>query len=178
MTGAVRDQSQGVLETDGLQPANGLTGAGVTIDVISECFNRLGGAADVVNCELLAGRVNINQEGGPGGPDEGRVMAQIVDDLAPGGTIAFTLALRGHTAFAQSINELADRASLTLAPGRAVPITLDGDNSFYSAADNTSRNGILLGGALRDAASPARGPGSPPTCCMAISPSAWRCRRP
>jgi hypothetical protein len=132
----------------------------------------------VANGERPAGGVNVNQEGAPGGSDERRAIAQIVHDLAPGGNIAFALALRGHTAYAQSINELADPASLKLAQVQAVTITLERDNPFYNAADDTSNNAILLGGGLHKAASPAWGPGSPSRWGVAISPSAWRYRRP
>ena len=50
---------------------NGLTGAGVTVGVLSDSFNNLGGYATDVSTGDLPANVNIIQEG-TGGEDEGR----------------------------------------------------------------------------------------------------------
>ncbi|HLJ97224.1 MAG TPA: S8 family serine peptidase [Gemmataceae bacterium] len=124
LTSAVYDQGQAVLETDRLQAANGLTGAGLNVGVLSDSFNIKGGAAtDVAQGDLPAGGVNVLQEGPNTGTDEGRAMAQIVHHLAPGSGIAFASADFGQTAFAQSIQDLANPTK-----GNAKVIT---DDVFY-----------------------------------------------
>jgi hypothetical protein len=70
----------------------GVNGAGITVGVLSDSFNCLGGAAsDVTTGDLSA--VNVIQEisscsGPSGGDDEGRAMLQIVHDVAPGANLA------------------------------------------------------------------------------------------
>ena len=60
-----------------------------------------------------------------GGADEGRAMAQIVHDLAPGADLAFATAFTGETAFAEQHRRLAKPA----AGGRAKVIV--DDVSYY-----------------------------------------------
>ncbi|MFN8128411.1 MAG: S8 family serine peptidase [Candidatus Nanopelagicales bacterium] len=90
-------------------------GTGVTVGVMSDSYDRLGGAVtDVTNGEL-PGTTNPcghttpvgNLAEGPSGADEGRAMAQIVHDVAPGAKILFANAFSGEPAFAQSIRDLA-----------------------------------------------------------------------
>lgn len=93
-----------------------VTGRDITIGVLSDSYNVLGGAnTDVANGELPgAGNPCGNTdavgnlvEGDGGGIDEGRAMAQIVHDAAPGAKILFASAFFGDLAFAQSIRDLA-----------------------------------------------------------------------
>lgn len=91
-------------------------GSGVTVGVLSDSYNRLAGAAtDVSNGELPGvtnpcghpTAVGNLVEGPIGSADEGRAMAQIVHDVAPGARILFASAFNGESAFAQSIRDLA-----------------------------------------------------------------------
>lgn len=93
-----------------------VTGRGVTVGVLSDTYNQLGGAAaDVSNGELPgAGNpcghttaVGNLEEGPVDGGDEGRAMAQIIHDVAPDAKILFASAFNGEGAFAQSIRNLA-----------------------------------------------------------------------
>jgi subtilisin family serine protease len=94
----------------------GYTGTGVTVGVLSDSFACdppafVPGAPtstadeDASNGELPAG-VNILQDACPGGSDEGRAMAQIVHDVAPGAEIAFHTAFESEFEFAEGIIEL------------------------------------------------------------------------
>jgi hypothetical protein len=72
----------------------GLDGSGVTIGIISDSFDRLGGAAtDIMSGDLPVGTVAdlIVQEGNSVAfpTDEGRAMMQIIHDIAPGATLLF-----------------------------------------------------------------------------------------
>ena len=93
-----------------------VTGRDITVGVLSDSYNFLGGAnTDVANGELPgAGNPCGNTtavgnlvEGDTGSIDEGRAMAQIVHDVAPGAKILFASAFLGDLAFAQSIRDLA-----------------------------------------------------------------------
>jgi hypothetical protein len=104
-----------------------LDGSGVIVGVLSDSFGQATEAADgsgpvattksedVANGDLpgfantCAGQqtpVEILSDTEGAGDDEGRAMAQIVHDLAPGADLAFATAFAGETAFAESIEEL------------------------------------------------------------------------
>lgn len=96
--------------------AFGIDGSGVTVGVLSDSFDKLGGAAkDVANGELPGaanpcGRNNavnvIAESQEQTGTDEGRAMLQVVHDLAPGAKLSFATATGGVFAFADSIRAL------------------------------------------------------------------------
>jgi T5SS/PEP-CTERM-associated repeat protein len=67
---------------------NEISGAGVTIGIISDSFNFLGGASADIAAGALTQTVDVIGPDGKG-EDEGRAMAQIIDDIAPGSTIDF-----------------------------------------------------------------------------------------
>ncbi|WP_165247812.1 S8 family peptidase [Paludisphaera soli] len=108
--GAVTSQADFVLEADRVRNTApvGLTGAGVKVGVLSDSFNQRGGyAAGVASGDLPAGVVNL-LEGPAGSSDEGRAMAELVHDLAPGSPLAFASAFYGQGAFGDLIRALAD----------------------------------------------------------------------
>ncbi len=106
-----------------------LDGSGVTVGVLSDSFNQATEAADgsgspiatrqrqdVANgdlpgkantCEGEHTPVEILDDSESEGEDEGRAMAQIVHDLAPGADLAFATAFTGEAAFAENIEALA-----------------------------------------------------------------------
>ena len=92
-----------------------VNGAGVKVGILSDSFNALGGAPfDVANGELpgaanpcgFRSAVQVLED--HDGTDEGRAMAQIVHDLAPGATLAFRTAFNGQQDFANGIRALRD----------------------------------------------------------------------
>jgi hypothetical protein len=158
-------------------------GSGVTVGVLSDSFNQAEFAdtheTEDVNSGDLPGSGNTcpgqatpvdtaldNYEPGPeepAGEDEGRAMAQIVHDLAPGAQISFATAFTGLTAFAGNVEALAAGGAQVIADdvsyfeepffqegpvGIAVSnVTAGGVNYFSSAGNNN-----LIGGG-RDIAS-------------------------
>jgi len=89
-------------------------GRGVTVGVLSDSYDSLhGAAADVANAELPGTAnpcgdiqpVKVVQDDGV--TDEGRAMAQIVHDLAPGARIDFATGHGGPEQFAANIRRLA-----------------------------------------------------------------------
>jgi hypothetical protein len=92
-------------------------GKGVKIGILSDSYNNLGGAeTGELNGELPGPKnpynykkqVTVLSDMDSGGIDEGRAMAEIVHDVAPGAEIAFHTADFGQAAFAQGIVNLAD----------------------------------------------------------------------
>lgn len=95
-----------------------LDGSGVTVGVMSDSYDNLGGASTGISSSDLPG--TGNQEGrmtpvnvvkdSTGGKtnDEGRVMLEIIHDLAPGAKLAFHTALGGQASMVQGIRDLAD----------------------------------------------------------------------
>ncbi len=153
-------------------------GSGVTVGILSDSFNGASKAADgsghaiatkqaddvasgdlpgTANpCAQLTPVAKLDDTDASGG-DEGRAMAQIVHDLAPGADLAFATAFTSETAFAANIEKLAaplpagagaaviaDDVSYPTEPffqegvvGNAVrKVTEDGASYFSSAANN------------------------------------------
>jgi hypothetical protein len=98
----------------------GLNGTGLNIGILSDGFNTIatfgvtpGGIVDDVTYEddiasgdLPAG-VEILQEANFPTTDEGRAMAQLIYDVAPGAKLFFHTAFLGQEDFASGIEELA-----------------------------------------------------------------------
>lgn len=159
-------------------------GTGVTVGLLSDSFDRASEAADesgavathetedaeagdlpgVGNtCTGQETPVNVLDDSEPEGEDEGRAMAQIVHDLAPGANLAFATAFTSETAFAENI-ELLAKPTLEGGAGAKViaddvtypeepffqegpvgvavsKVTGDGVSYFSSAANNNLING-------------------------------------
>jgi subtilase family protein len=124
-TGAVVSEGDTQLNATGARAAFGVDGSGVTVGILSDSFDQDPGAAT-----HAAGDIATGDLPGPGNPcghpnpvgllesfvpkkpgevpgDEGRAMAQIVHDLAPGSSLAFASAFNGEPAFAAAIRRLA-----------------------------------------------------------------------
>ena len=102
-------------------------GSGVTVGILSDSFDKATEAADEsgpiethaaedVESGDLPGatnpcgetsNVNVLDDPDSQGEDEGRAMAQIVHDLAPGANLAFATAFTSETAFAENVELLA-----------------------------------------------------------------------
>ncbi|MEL6332389.1 MAG: S8 family serine peptidase [Cyanobacteria bacterium J06626_26] len=105
--GITRNQGTVALRADVAQAEFNVTGAGVTVGVLSDSFDNLGGAA----ADRLSGdlpEVNVLQDLPGGGSDEGRAMLQLIADIAPDADLAFHTAFLGQAGFAQGILNLAE----------------------------------------------------------------------
>jgi len=90
--GNVEGEASKALGADVARTTYGIDGSGVTIGVLSDSYNALGGApADVASGDLPAG-INVLEDLA-NNADEGRAMMQLAYDVAPGTKFAF------HTAF-------------------------------------------------------------------------------
>ena len=118
--GSVRSEGDAQLNAPQARAALGIDGSGVTVGILSDSFDRDGGAAthaagDVAGGDLpgpgspcgSTAAVGVLDDSESGGADEGRAMAQIVHDLAPGAAIDFASAFGGQVQFAANIRALA-----------------------------------------------------------------------
>lgn len=111
--GPTIDQALPALEADRALNTTppGYDGTGVRIGILSDSFNA-GGAATLpatVNGDLPTS-VQVLLEGPAGSPNEGRAMAELIHDVAPGASLTFASAVYGQASFAQQIRNLANPA--------------------------------------------------------------------
>lgn len=139
----------------------GLDGAGVKVGILSDSYDRRGGAAAGIASGNLPGPGNPCGHGTPvqvlqelsssGGNDEGRGMAEIVHDLAPEATLLYASAMNGELAFANNIRLLANAGAKVIVDdvgyydepmyqdgdvGKAVADVTASGVTYYSAAGN------------------------------------------
>jgi subtilisin family serine protease len=94
----------------------GVNGKGVKVGIISDSYNSFGGAGDGMTFGELPGIYNpfnlksntevLQDLDDNSGSDEGRAMAEIVHDIAPGAQLAFHTGALGAANFAQGIQRL------------------------------------------------------------------------
>ena len=86
----------------------GVDGTGVTVGVLSDSYDCLGGAgADIASGDLPAAGVAVLDDRACPGSDEGRAMMQLIHDVAPGAALSFHTAFLGLANFANGILDLA-----------------------------------------------------------------------
>lgn len=111
--GLTTSQADVAMRADVARSSFGVDGTGVTVGVLSDSFDYLGGAAaDVASGDLPSG-INVlkdlPRDGSAGdGIDEGRAMMQLIHDVAPGADLAFHTAFLGQADFANGIIALAN----------------------------------------------------------------------
>lgn len=128
-----------------------VNGKGVKIGILSDSYNSLGTAGAGVSGGELPGPGNpLNYrksvevlEDFEGGTDEGRAMAEIIHDVAPGAALAFTTAQNGQAAFAKGIENLASAGCKVITDDViyfAEPFYQDG--IIAQAVDKVKRKGV------------------------------------
>lgn len=110
--GRVTSQGDRAMRADIARSQFGVNGAGQKVGILSDSYNFRGGAPAGVASDDLPQNVQILDDFVE--PlyrtlveDEGRAMAEIVHDVAPGSAIAFNTAFRGEPGFANGILNLA-----------------------------------------------------------------------
>ena len=154
---SVRTQGDQAQRSDLLRSSFSLIGVGVTVGVLSDSYNCLGGAASDSQSSDLPLGVQVLQETPSctmAGTDEGRAMLQIVHDIAPGASLAFATAEGGQATFANNIVALfnsgakviTDDVGYFLEPffqdgiiAQAVDFVVAGGAAYFSAAGNDAR---------------------------------------
>lgn len=112
--GSVTSQGDIALRAVDARPTYSVDGSGVTVGVLSDSYDTLGGAAaDIISGDLPpSGVVVLGGESPYCGTlifciDEGRAMLQIIHDIAPGAALLFHTGLEGKAGYANAINALA-----------------------------------------------------------------------
>jgi hypothetical protein len=105
--GSVTSQGDKAQRSDIARATYSVNGTGITVGVLSDSYDNLGGAAGDVTTGDLPSGVIVLEDLPSGGSDEGRAMMQIVHDVAPGATLAFNTAFNGQAGFANGIVNLA-----------------------------------------------------------------------
>ena len=107
--GSATSQADFVQEAERVRASlpTGHDGTDVKVGVLSDSYNYLGGANSDVDSGDLPAVVNVLEDLGSGGSDEGRAMLQLIHDLAPGADLSFATAFTGQNGFADNIRALA-----------------------------------------------------------------------
>ncbi len=141
--GDVTTQADASLLADDVRSQFNLDGAGVSIGVLSDSFDSLGGYADDIASGDLPALVNVLEDI-MDGSDEGRAMLQIIHDIAPGAELLFHTAFLGIANFAQGILDLADAGADIIVDDVfyfAEPFFQDG--IIAQAVDTVTAQGVL-----------------------------------
>jgi Hint domain/Subtilase family len=142
--GALAMHADVVHQMDAPGTATPITGVGVKIGIISDSYNINGGAAtDVANGYLPASGVTVLGEGPAGGTDEGRAMAELIYQTAPGASLYFDSTGDDDASFAASVHALQTAGCTVIVDD----IDL-GDEPFFqlgSAAENAISSAITAG---------------------------------
>jgi len=158
--GQVTSQGDPAMDSDDARAEFGVDGTGVSIGVLSDSFNNEDGLVDDVASGDLPSGIQILQDLSPNsgqfpGSDEGRGMAQLIHDVAPGAEILFHTAFLGQANFAQGILDLAEAgaelivddvfyfAEPMFADGiiaQAVDAVVAAGATYFSSAGNSSRD--------------------------------------
>lgn len=166
LVGPAKSQGDVSLRADVARADFGVDGGGITVGLLSDSFACnppafVPGAPtstadeDVSNGELPAG-VNVLSEGPcPDGTDEGRGMAQLVHDVAPGAAMAFHTAFNSELDFAEGIQRLQAAGARVIVDdvryyaepffsdgmiAQAVDIVVGKNAAYFSSAGNSARD--------------------------------------
>ena len=159
--GLVTSQGDVSLGADRVRTNSAVTGVGSKVGVLSDSYGSIpGGPAAGVASGDLPNDVEVLEDAGVGFSDEGRAMAEIVHDVAPGAKIAFNTAFLGQASFANGILRLADRGCNIIVDdvfyfaepffqdgiiAQAVDRVVDRNVSYFSAAGNSARRSYESG---------------------------------
>ncbi len=146
-TGSVTSQDVVALNVDDVFEEFGVDGSGITVGVMSDSFDFFGGgeAAGIASGDLPAEGTLIIEEGVPLSAigDEGRAMAELIFDIAPGVSMQFATAVFGQAGFANNILALADAGSDIIVDDISVfadPMYADG--IIAQAIDQVAADGV------------------------------------
>lgn len=140
--GAVDNQADQAMLTDVIKDRFGINGTGKKIGILSDSYNTLAGEAAGIASGDLPGPGNPNGFTTPienlseftgTGIDEGRAMAELVHDIAPGAELAFHSAFNGLAGFANGIVALRDAGCQIIV-----------DDVIYFAEGMYQNGGILI----------------------------------
>lgn len=153
--GLVTSQADRALGAETARSRLDVDGSGEKICALSDSYDNLGGESDDVSSGDLPAGVDVLDDLGQDGSDEGRAMLQLIHDLAPGADLGFHTAFNGYADFASGIRELAGAGCTVIVDDIgyfAEPFYQDGlvsqaiddvvadGATYFSSAGNSGRN--------------------------------------
>jgi len=156
--GFAENKGETGMYADVIKKQENLDGASISIGVLSDSYNCVGGAEEDIATGDLPSDVNVIKEysfcAEDPRPDEGRAMMQLIHDIAPAAKLMFYTAWESPADFAQGIIGLADNGAdiivddigyLTMPMFQEGPIAQAVNEvtargvTYFSAAGNSSR---------------------------------------
>lgn len=132
--GSVVSQGDHAMGTDAARATYGFDGTGITVGILSGSFDTLGEEdADKASGDLPQDTQILPGQNG-NGDDEGRAMAQIVHDIAPGASILFATAQGGLQTFADNIVKLASAGAKVIVDDYFYNVETSYQNSVVAQA--------------------------------------------
>ncbi len=160
--GSVVSQGDAAQGTDIARAICGLNGANTLVGILSDSYDALGGEARGIASGDLPGLGNpngfvnplINLSDVESGVDEGRALAEIVHDVAPGAGLAFHTALLGQANFANGILRLAEDVDADVIVDDILYINepMFQDGIIAQAVDSVAKRGVTHVSAAGNAA--------------------------
>ncbi len=148
--GSVISQGDSVIGTDFIRNLFGFTGAGSKIGILSDSYDLLNGESVAIITGDLPGTGNPDGNTTPVqvieefpfglGQDEGRAIAEIIHDIAPGAELAFHTGFLGEANFAEGIQELIDAGANIIIEDIIYPTEPFFQNGLSAQAINASAN--------------------------------------
>ena len=144
-TGLVTTQADTAQHNDVARSTYGVTGAGVRVGVLSDSFDTggystasYGNGPDNKSTNIASNDLPVDTQilHDTAGEDEGRAMAQLIHDLAPGASIDFATAFNGQAAMANYILELAAKGDKIIVDDVSYFAELSYQNGIISQAIN------------------------------------------
>ena len=157
LAGSVQNQGDHATLADLARASYGVDGTGITIGVLSDSFNNLNGMAAGIASGDSPANTTILQDLPSGGTDEGRAMAEVAYDTAPGSSILFATAFTGMANFANNIIALFNAGARVIADdvtyfaetayqdgiiAQAIDQVVGAGAVYFSAAANNGEKGF------------------------------------
>ena len=145
--GLVSSQGDRAMRSDVARDRFRVDGTGIKIGVLSNSFNRLGGAAqDIASGDLPpTGTVLADNLSGEifRGIDEGRAILQLIHDIAPGASLIFYAVTSSQKSFADGIRALAAQGAQIIVDDLSFPAEpMFQDGIIAQAAEEVVKQGI------------------------------------
>jgi hypothetical protein len=151
--GSAISQGDHLIKADQFRVNQVVNGQGITVGIISNSINQaidangqIGIAASQARGDLPPQGVNVLEDGLPGSNDEGRAMAEVVYDTAPGAALAFHTAQFGPQDMAAGIQQLTQLgANVIVDDANAVSLGEPwfNDGIVAQAVDNAVNQGVF-----------------------------------
>ncbi|MDQ5767175.1 S8 family peptidase [Thiothrix subterranea] len=145
--GSVTTQGDIATESSVARPAFGVDGSGITVGVISDSYNCLGGAAQDQSTQDLPPQVTIMADAldCSGRTDEGRALMQIVHDIAPGAKLLFHSGENGTATTANAILKMVSdyKADIIVDDFKAISANFFQEDAVTQATQKAVKAGVV-----------------------------------